>query len=151
MNEKCGSKQTNFERTWLCYEKFTILNYENNLSVRIEKDKNKNCSKSLSQTVQWRKFLDIVSVGQLAKIWIFSVNNVIVKRSWKIYFSRMTYKNVDHRHLFCISNAFENHYKDFFRKNSSIVIYVLLQNLQVKDLRKKPRNYQILNYRWCMI
>ena len=22
MNEKCGSKQTNFERTWLCDEKF---------------------------------------------------------------------------------------------------------------------------------
>ena len=26
MNEKCGSKQTNFERTWIRNEKFTILN-----------------------------------------------------------------------------------------------------------------------------
>jgi len=26
MNEKGGSKQTNFERTWICNEKFTILN-----------------------------------------------------------------------------------------------------------------------------
>ena len=42
MNEKCGSKQTNFVRAWNCHEKFEILNQENNLSVRIEKDKNKN-------------------------------------------------------------------------------------------------------------
>ena len=26
MNEKSGSKQTNFERTWICTEKFTIQN-----------------------------------------------------------------------------------------------------------------------------
>ena len=26
LNEKCGSKQTNFEHTWLSNKKFTILN-----------------------------------------------------------------------------------------------------------------------------
>ena len=41
MNEKCDSKQTNFERTLICNEKSMILNEENNLSVRNEKDKNK--------------------------------------------------------------------------------------------------------------
>ena len=41
MNRKCGSKQTNFVRTLMFNEKFTILNQENNLSVRIEKDTNK--------------------------------------------------------------------------------------------------------------
>ena len=42
MNENFGSKQTYFERTWICKKNFTILNQENNYSVRIEKDKNKN-------------------------------------------------------------------------------------------------------------
>ena len=42
INNKCGSKQTNFERTWICNEKFTILNEENDLPIRIKKDKNEN-------------------------------------------------------------------------------------------------------------
>ena len=59
MKEKCGSKQTNFERTWLCNEKFTIINKENNLSVRIEKDKNKNSFSNESAKAHSGEFLDI--------------------------------------------------------------------------------------------
>ena len=59
MNEKCDSKQTNFERTWICNEKFTILNQENNLSVRIEKDKNKNSFKNESPKGHSGEFADI--------------------------------------------------------------------------------------------
>ena len=57
--KKCGSKQTKFERSLICNEKFTILNKENNISVRIEKDKNKKVFRTASQNVDRGNFLDI--------------------------------------------------------------------------------------------
>ena len=59
MNEKCGSKQTNFERTLICNEKFTILNLENNFSVRTEKDRNKIVFRTATQKAPRGNFLDI--------------------------------------------------------------------------------------------
>ena len=61
MNEKFRSKQTNFERTLICNEKFTIFNKENNLSVRIEKDKNKIGFRTATQKAPRGNFLDTVT------------------------------------------------------------------------------------------
>ena len=58
MNEKCGSKQTVFQRTLSCNEKFMIYNKENNLWVRIEKDK--KFLRTASRNVDRGNFLDIL-------------------------------------------------------------------------------------------
>ena len=59
MNEKCGSKQTNFEHTWLCNEKFRILNQGNILPVRIGKDKNKIVFRTATKKAPRGNVLDI--------------------------------------------------------------------------------------------
>ena len=83
MNEKCGSKQTVFEHTWLCNEKFTILNQENNLSVRIEKDKNKKVFRTASQNVDQGNFLDIFSTHNF-------LERIIQLTNFKIPLTRLT-------------------------------------------------------------
>ena len=60
MNEKCGSKQTNFERTLLCNEKFTILNLESNLSFKNETDRNKNSFENESLKGHSGEFSDML-------------------------------------------------------------------------------------------
>ena len=41
MNEKCGSKQTNFGRTWICNEKFTILKLRKQIVIAFQSESKK--------------------------------------------------------------------------------------------------------------